>query len=415
MAVQEYLTNVDIGARACQFCGDYRLFSFQDPSPQAREIAFAYDKLRLAELQRIVWRFATKRAVLRPINSTTMQLMPAVWVSTIPYGLGSVVSYNGLLWVSIGWPTVGATPDATPLWVPYFGPLTADVWGSSSVNPATVGYFAGELVYYPATEAYSVYVSLQNGNTDTPGVTPTWDSTIIYNRGDVVMTGEIALLSEPGDIPVTSTGGIPVFSSATGPWQSQKDLNLNVTPGSDPSSWVLLSSTQQTQFRTGETQKWLKLDATLQGMNLIYPIGVGPATDVNTRNLYKLPSGFLKHAPDQDNPNTNVRVMGVVSQAPTDAQFENGYMVTSQVAVVMMRFVADMTDVTQMDDLFCEALAARIARDVHPVITPKEEHMKVLARTQRAYKEAIGDARANDAIERDASAQPQSQYVSIRF
>lgn len=417
MSVQEFASNVDIGNRACQFVGDFRLNSFQDPSPQAREIAFAYDKLRLAELQRIVWKFATRRAVLRPINPTVMQLIPAAWSATLVYTTGSIVSYNNMIWVSQGWPPVGVTPDVSLTWVPYFGPMTINQWlptinSDGSTNPGTNGYFAGELVYTPATENYTVYVSLSSSNTDTPGAYPNWINTVVYNRGDTVMyPAGGQLLSEPGDILVTSTGGIPVSSGATGPWQSTKDLNTTI-PGSDP-SWVPAPVVGQQHTRVG--QNWLQLDSTLQSIDIIYPIGTGPSTQNTTRNVYRLPNGYLKHAPDIDNPNEIVRVMGILSAAPSDAQFENGYMITSEVRAIMLRFIADMTDVTQMDNLFCEALAARIALDVGPTIVPKEERNQALARVARRYKEAIIDARANDAVERGASAQPQSQYATVRF
>lgn len=409
--VQQFSTAVDIGARACQFCGDFRLYSFEDPSPQAREIAFAYDKLRLAELQRIVWKFATRRVVLRPIETTTMILVPVDWSPSDVYPLGSIVSYNDQIYVSNGYPLIGVTPEASTLWVPYFGPTTVNQWQSGT------SYYAGELVYYPASESYTVYVSLENGNTDTPGAYPDWDATLTYNRGDTLMYQPGALLSEPGNIPiVSSTDGVTtvtsVVSGATGPWQNNRDLNLNTQPGVD-AGWVLVSDTGQSTYRTG--QKWLRLTAELQGTNIIYPLGVGPSTDDNTRNIYRLPNGYLKHAPDIQNPNEIMRVMGVLARAPSDAQFENGHMVTSEVQAVMLRFVADMTDVTLMDNLFCEGLAARLALDVSPVIVPREDRKETIARVARRYKDVIADARMNDAVERGASAQPQNQYVSVRF
>lgn len=416
MSILEFATNVDIGNRACQFVSDFRLNSFNDASPQAREIAFAYDKLRVAELQRIVWKFATRRAILRPIDATTMMLVPAQWSATTQYVPGSIVAYNGLISVSLAWPSIGVTPDTPPLWAPYFGPMTITPWINPNVSSnatATVGaYFAGELVYYPTAENATVYVSLQNSNIDTPGAFPNWDPTIAYNHGDtVIYPASGQLLSVPGNIPVFSTGNIAVNSIATGPWQSTRDLNLNIIPGFE-GSWTLVSSTRQSDFRTG--QNWLQLDAGFQSLNLIYPVGTGPSTQSTTRNVYRLPNGYLKHAPDIQNPNQIMRVMGVVAQAPSDAQFENGYMVTSEVQAIMLRFVADMTDVTLMDNLFCEGLAARIALDVGPTIVPKEERMQAFARVAKRYRDVISDARANDAIERGASAQPQSQYVSVR-
>ena len=54
---------VDIANRALQHCGAQRIdptLGFTENSVNASECAFAYDKLRSAELQRNYWKFATK-------------------------------------------------------------------------------------------------------------------------------------------------------------------------------------------------------------------------------------------------------------------------------------------------------------------------------------------------------------------
>ena len=84
----EYLIPADICDRALQHCGAGRLdpvLRLNDKSRNARETGFAYGKVRRAELRRNVWRFATRRSVIRAIDSTTMMLAPALWVSTTPH------------------------------------------------------------------------------------------------------------------------------------------------------------------------------------------------------------------------------------------------------------------------------------------------------------------------------------------
>jgi hypothetical protein len=64
---------------------------FSEISSRSSECAFVYDKLRRAELQRNTWRFAIREAVLRAIDSTTLLLVPALYVSTTTYFVGSIV------------------------------------------------------------------------------------------------------------------------------------------------------------------------------------------------------------------------------------------------------------------------------------------------------------------------------------
>ena len=76
-----FLTPIDIANRALQHVGASRIdptLGFTEISKNAQEISFCYDKLRRAELRRNVWRFAIRSAVLRPIDTTTLMLVPAL-------------------------------------------------------------------------------------------------------------------------------------------------------------------------------------------------------------------------------------------------------------------------------------------------------------------------------------------------
>ena len=55
---------VDIANRACQHLGIRRIATLGDNSPGATEINACFDKLRQAELNAHVWRFACRRAAI---------------------------------------------------------------------------------------------------------------------------------------------------------------------------------------------------------------------------------------------------------------------------------------------------------------------------------------------------------------
>lgn len=150
----------DIANRACQHIGARRLVSLGDNSKAASEINSCYDKLREAELRRNVWVFATRKVILRPIDTTTRFLAPAIYNPATAYAIGAVVTdSSGLIWQTPVASTDQAPGLSTSPWDLYCGPLTI------SVFDATVAYYAGELVLNTDTHTY---LSLISGNTDVP-------------------------------------------------------------------------------------------------------------------------------------------------------------------------------------------------------------------------------------------------------
>lgn len=401
----EFTTNIDIANRAAQACGVARIFSFEDVSDAAREIAFAYDKLRVAELQRNIWKFATRRAVLRPMTVSTLEFVPAAWTAAGVYVMGSIAAYGGMIYLCRGWRVSGqTTPDVSPFWVPYFGPMVA--------NPYTAGgaYFAGELVFTPANEDYVVYVALAN-TSDVPGNYPPWSAANTYSRGQSVSFG-LQLLFVPGSLPVFFVpGSLPVNPSGAVA-QSMRDLNLGNNPQFDRTNWQVLPAAGQPDYRTGNN--WLRLDASIRSIVTPYPLSTGPVSDGNTLNVYRLPNGYLRHAPTDPKSGLVYDLGGPTAAAPNDMVFEDNFIVTSESAPFMLRFIADMTDVTQMEPMFCEGFALRLAEDIGPVIIPKDGRAGALARIASRYRTVISDARLVDAIERGPTATPLDPYVACR-
>lgn len=181
----EFLSPVDIGNRALQHCGAEMMDQFQgftENSKNARQVSFAYGKLRRAELRRNVWRFATRKAVLRPIDQNNFMLAPTLWVATTTYFVGSLVSdAMGVIWQSNISNNLNNVPQTSTGWEPYFGPMTAQLYDSSQ------SYYAGEVVYTaPGLGTYNVYISLVNGNTLDPSLPNQWSVSTIYMQNQVV-------------------------------------------------------------------------------------------------------------------------------------------------------------------------------------------------------------------------------------
>src|SRR5882672_2741283 len=112
--MSDYKTPIDIANRALQHLGTIRIdtsLGFSENSQRSDAISSCYDKLREAELRRNNWRFAIKKAVLRPFNFNTKLLAPSLYSSVFTYYQGSVVSdATGYLWVSNGPDNLGNVP-----------------------------------------------------------------------------------------------------------------------------------------------------------------------------------------------------------------------------------------------------------------------------------------------------------------
>src|SRR5579864_3122511 len=122
---------IDIVNRACQHLGVERVSATEfttTTTTQGAELTSAYDKVRRAILRRNLWAFATKRAVLYPIDVNTMFFQPGTWSSTQTYFPGAVVAdANGALWTSNLNDNLNNSPAlGSAVWDHYFGPVTID-------------------------------------------------------------------------------------------------------------------------------------------------------------------------------------------------------------------------------------------------------------------------------------------------
>lgn len=379
-----FFTPTDVGNRAAQHVGAEMMdttLGFTD-GKVGRQIGFVYDKLRRAELRRNTWVFATRRAILRPIDTGTMMLSPALWSAGSTYFVGSIVSdSSGNLWQGRIVSNLANQPGVVwTAWEPYFGPLTVTPYDS------TIGYSTGELVYVAVGDGtYRVYLSLQNGNTDVPGTATAWSATVTYYQNQVVTRAAIA-------------------------YMSLVDLNLNQTPPG--AAWT-------TSFTGGTgSVKWLQIGGAeapggvaLAQLNIVYPIGSGPASQSITRNAFRLPAGYLRQAPL--NPKAGIGFLGAPTNSfYSDWLYEGNYIVASDAGPITLRFVADVTDVAAFDDMFAEGLALSIGLDVCEPLAQSASKKTVIA---QEYKLKIGEARTVNSIESGYEDPPEDDFLSVRL
>lgn len=419
---------VDIANRACQHLGVKRISvteGFTEDSDRASEMSFAYDKLRRAELRANNWKFSTRKTVLRPIDTTTLLIAPALWSSTTEYRPGAIVTDEGnTLWVSNFPDNLNNAPGSSYFWEVYTGSLTASPWDS------TISYWAGEIVYtYPGDGTFKVYLSLENSNSDNPATGSNWDDEVTYMKDQVVTylgTPFISLIdlnlnqtpsATPGAYASATTyaSGATVYASDGYIYTSLQAGNQGHDPISSPLFWTSTGVLKPwASVFTGGTgsKKWLDLSPiAITDFFMIYPLGAGPSSQSATRNAYHLPAGFVRVAP-QDPKAGSTSYLGAPSGlAYTDWDYEGDFFVSRDVDPQFFRFIADIQDVSKMDDLFCEALAARMAFETCQKLTQSTDKTTIVA---SAYKRAVDQARLTNAIEIGAIEPAEDDLIVCR-
>ena len=435
-----FRSDTDIANRALDHCGQDPLsptLGFAEVSKKATLTRRLYPKLREAELRRNNWRFAIKNAYLRIIDPNTMLLTPTLWSASPTYYVGSIVAdQNGTLWESIirsnlnNQPDVAPAPPAWPTWRQYFGPMTAALWSS------TTSYATGELVYTtPGDGTYRVWRSLVMSNTDNPATATAWAATTTYFKNQVVTFSAVPYMSlidfnlnqtptssaAAWDSATTYALGNPVTGSDGVRYTSIAGGNLNHDPVLTVGFWTNTGiQTPWTSVFAGGTGslKWIQIGGAefpfgvgLVPMNIIYPLGSGPTAQSTTKNLFRLPAGFLRKAP-QDPKAGSVSWFG----SPTnrnydDWLFQDKYIVSMQSDNIVLRFIADTVDVTEMDAMFCEGLACQIAMQAVEPLTQSATKVKVIA---DFYKLQMGEARTANGIEIGTEEAPLDDYLECR-
>ncbi len=160
---------------------------------------------------------------------------------------------------------------------------------------------------------------------------------------------------------------------------------------------------------------WVKQGGTIIRLRPLYPLNTGPSTNLSTLNAFHLPYGFLRRAPQDSRADFAVWLGAPTGPVENDWLFEGDYLVSHSTAPLLLRFVADVVDVPEMDPMYCEGLAARIAAEVAPSLVEPARLPIILSACSAAYKLAMTEARAANSILIGSESPPLDAYLSVRF
>ena len=319
-----------------------------------------------------------------------------LWVNTTAYQDGAVVqSADGYFFQS----TIDLNQNNIPgFYFPWSGGIT---------------YAAGQLA--SGTDG-KVYSSVNNGNLNhNPvgdngtnwaatgsliGAYPIWNNGVSYAKNTLVAGIDgfiyISLINANlGNNPLTAP--VPPANNPTnGTWIKTGQVN--------PWTPVYASTTA-----LGE---WLHLNATVTDLNITYPVGSGPTTQTINKNVFQLPNGFLREAP-QDPKRGSTSFLGAPSGLQyTDWELEGNYLTSQTNFPITYRFGANVTVVSKMDPMFCEMLAARIAEGTCEVLTQSDAK---LAAARAHYTLFRNEAIMVNGIETGPTEPPLDDWITCRI
>lgn len=422
-----FLDSLDVANRALDHCGIEPILSVTEDSKKNQLCARVYDKVRRAEMRRNTWRFTIRNVALRACDTTTLKLSPAQYDPTVIYLPGAIVQdTNGLFWISILEENLANTPGGNnEYWDAYFGPMTADIWTSGTT------YWAGELVYIiTGKNSYQVFMSLISSNADTPNAATAWSATTTYTTDQTVSYSgsqwrsliELNLNNTPANAPTvwsastTYATGNTVTGTNGHIYSSVGNGNINHPPTTDNgSNWTdtgNVSAWSSTPTLVASSINWRPIAASLKNLQFTYPIGSGPSSQTVSKNAYHLPAGFLREAAQDPKASTNPYLGSPTGLAQDDWNFQGNFIVSNQASLLIFRFVADVTKVRNMDDMFCEGLGCRIASEVCEPLTQSGSKLQTIA---SAYAKFMGDARTVNAIEIGYENPPEDDLITCRY
>src|ERR1051326_157180 len=432
----EFNFPTDVANRALQRVGQPPIsltLGFADGTKRAGECGACYGKLRRAELQANVWRFATRKTAIRAVDSNTLLLAPTLWSSTVAYFVGSIVTdAAGTYWQSRIPDNKGNQPGQSfAAWEPYFGPLTVSLYDSSA------SYYSGELVYKaPGDGTYSVFQAQASGVSSDPAVADAWAATATYRKDSIVQGSNATLYLSLIALNIANDP-----TTAAAPWAAGTTYALNaVVAGSDGYNYTSLQNGNvghdpssngnptwwhqggftawTTSFVGGGNAQWLQIGGAafpngtgLAGLRIIWPLGTGPVSQTSTRNIYRLPANYLRRAP-QDPAAGRSSIEGApTNELMNDWEFDGDYLVSWSSGVIILRFVADVQDVSQFNDKFCEALARCIAWEVCEPLTQSTAKIDDIRAENRVK---IEEAKLSNAIDMEGDEQPLDDWLACR-
>ncbi len=146
--------------------------------------------------------------------------------------------------------------------------------------------------------------------------------------------------------------------------------------------------------------------------SVLYPLGAGPVNQTGTLNVYHLPNSYLRMAPQGPKEGSSSWLGAPSGLQYSDWDLEGDFLTTRDERLIVLRFVADVTQVTSFDPMFCEGLACRIGLEVCEPLTQSSDK---LGNIGAQYKLFMGEARTVNAIELGPTEPPEDDYIVCRL
>lgn len=321
-------------------------------------------------------------------------IAPTLWSAANVYSAGAVVvDEQGWEWKSLINNNIAKEPG---------------VYGAWSSVPT---YAIGAMVIGSDRVLYEAKVSNTNFNPaaaanpakwtalGTPGSWPLWSANITYAQNAIVAGDDGKLYQS---VQNANSNHQPVGST----------YNAN-TPLTN--WWIAINVSVPWVSNFGSSacnSAWLGLDATMDNLALSYPVGTGPSIQTQNKNIFMLPNAYLRKAP-QDPKAGSVSFLGAPTGRMYDDWVINGnYLISQSPYPIIFRFGADITQVSKMDDMFCEALGARIGLEVCETLTQSSTKISTI---EREYKRFMDEARTVNGIEQGATEPAEDDYITCRI
>lgn len=409
--------DVDVANRVLQHLGQQELTGYTDlataaatGSRGASKIYSIYDKRRIFQLKRNLWTCATRTAVLRAIDTSSLLWTPPAYSASTTYGFGAIVTNGGLWWQSQQSSNVGHTPSInTEFWNQYFGVDYMTPFVSQTLVAPAIPVLSSTVSGALAAQTYYVVV------------------TYLGPTGETVASSEASLAVAANSVlkvtsPVAATGATQwnVYvsnSTKTETLQNASPINLG-TDWTEPTTGLILNRAPPdttppgfastafpaTSFYSGEmtsfngspylsivdqntdippTPNWIALNGTLATLRILYPIGSSPASRPG-RNVFRKPVGFLRQAPTDPKAGTNAWLGQPTGNWQEDWVFQGNYFTSQATLPIVLRFVADLSDIAALDEMFLEMFACDMAlmlEETFTQATDKKNELQMFMRT----------------------------------
>lgn len=294
------------------------------------------------------------------------------WSAAAVYAIGSYVMFDGNEYVSLVANNTGNAPNAA----------NSTSWAQVSGGTLWMSLFN---------------LNSNNNPTSTPAA---WSSATTYSSGNVV---------------AASDGFNYTATSASG------NLDQNPANGANPTYWTQDKATAWTSTFTqgGGNQQWLQIGGSafpagvgLALPDIVYPLGAGPASDSDTKNIYMLPAAWLREAA-QDPKAGSTSWLGAPSGLPyNDWEYGDRYFVSRDSEPIVYWFAADVTDVSLFSPMFCETLGYHIALGVVEILTQSASKKQIIA---GEFEKFGGEARIVNGMGMGATEPAEDDFVTCRL